>query len=151
MQKEELKQLIAECVAEVIQEQGMEEGWFGDTMKKVGKGLGITGSNPDSGASHYDRFSKMHDKRVDYKKTFDPKNPGKSGGKQSKMRASAKKNVEGIKEKFNADLKKAMRDAFIEGEAVGMTREQIKKIFFSSMMGIVNQYRRLEEEWGNKE
>ena len=150
MQKEELKQLIAECVAEVIQEQGMEEGWFGDTMSKVRKGLGMTGG-PDSSASHYDRFSKMHDKRVDYKKSFDPKNPGKGGGVQSKMRSSAKKNIEGIKEKFNANLKKAMRDAFIEGEAVGMSREDIKKIFFSSMMGVVNQYKRLEEEWGKKE
>jgi hypothetical protein len=150
MKKEELQQLIAECVIEVMQEQNMDEG-FWDALKKQARGFGLIGPDADSGAAHYDRFAKMHGKKVDYKKTFDPKNVGKSGGKQSKMRAAARGNIENIRTKFETDLKKSMRDAFIEGEAVGMTREEIKKIFNSTILGVLNKYRRLEEEWGKKE
>ena len=141
MKNEELRKIIAECVQEVIQEQGMEEGFWSN----VGKGLGIT-NDPDSGASHYDRFSQMHNKRADYKNTFDPKNPGKTGGKQSKMRAGSKEKVQKIKTDFEAKLKKAMRDAFSEAEVVGIDRAATKKIFMSSIMGIVNKYKKLEEE-----
>ena len=146
MKNEELRKIIAECVTEVMQEQEIDEGWFGDTVKKVGKGLGISGNDPDSGASHYDRFSQMHNKRADYKNTFDPKNPGKTGGKQSKMRAGSKEKVQKIKTDFEAKLKKAMRDAFSEAEVVGIDRAATKKIFMSSIMGIVNKYKKLEEE-----
>lgn len=149
MKNEELRKIIAECVTEVMQEQEMDEGWFGDTVKKVGKGLGISGNNPDNGASHYDRFSQMHNKRADYKNTFDPKNPGKTGGKQSKMRAGSREKVQKIKTDFEARLKKAMRDSFIEAESIGIERAATKKIFLSSIMSVVNKYKRLEEEWSS--
>lgn len=143
MNKEQLRQLIAECVIEVMQEQNMDEGWFGDTMKKVGKGLGISGNGPDSGTSHYDRFSKMHDKRVAHsnKGSYDQFNAKRDAGDK----------IDKMKQKFEANLKKAMRDAFIEGEAVGMTREEIKKVFNSTILGVMNRYKKLEENWGKKE
>ena len=145
MNKLELKKLIRECVQEAISEQDLDEGWFTDKMKTVGKALGVTSGGQDSGAAHYDRFSKMHDKRADYKTAFDPKNPGKGGGKQSQMRASAKKNITDIKTKFEADVKKMLRNAYIEGESVGMNREDITKAFRSALTGIFNKYKHLEE------
>jgi hypothetical protein len=147
MTNEDLKKLIAECVQEVIQEHEMDEGWGSDMWKGIKKTFAP--ESPDSGKSHYDRFTQMHDKGVKYKKAFDPKNPGKGGAVQSKMRASAKEKVQKIKVDFENKMKKAMRDAFIEAEAVGIDRAATKKIFMSSVMAISNQYKRLEEE--NKE
>jgi ribosomal protein S13 len=144
MTNEDLKQLIAECVQEVIQEHAMDEGWGSDMWKGIKKTF--TPENPDSGKSDYDRFVQMHNKRADYKKAFDPKNPGKGGAVQSKMRARAKEKVQKIKVDFENKMKKAMRDAFIEAEAVGIDRAATKKIFMSSIMAISNQYKRLEEE-----
>lgn len=144
MTNEDLKQLIAECVQEVIQEHEMDEGWGSDMWSGIKKTFAP--ESPDSGKSHYDRFAQTHDKGVKYKKAFDPKNPGVGGGKQSKMRAGARQKVQKIKTDFEANLKKAMRDAFIEAEAVGIDRAATKKIFMSSIMSISNQYKRLEEE-----
>jgi hypothetical protein len=138
MDKQELKDLIAECVEEVA----MEEGWGADLWKGVKKQFA---GDPESGASHYDRFSKMHDKRADYKNTFDPKKPGPGGGKQSKMRAGARKSLGDIKVEFETKIKKMLRDAYIEGESVGMNRQDITKAFRSSLTGIFNKYKKLEE------
>jgi hypothetical protein len=146
MKNEEIRKIIAECVQEVIQEQGMEEGFWSN----VGKGLGII-NDPDSGASHYDRWSQMWDKKRAYRGKFDPKNPGKTGGEQSKMRAASKKEVQKIKTDFEAKLKKAMRDAFSEAEVIGIHRTATKKIFMSSIMSIMNQYKRLEESPSSNE
>lgn len=139
MDKLELKDLIEECIEEVA----MEEGWGADLWKGVKKQF--AGQSPDSGASHYDRFSKMHDKRADYKNTFDPKNPGVGGGKQSKMRAGARKSIADIQVEFETKVKKMLRDAYIEAESVGMTREEVTKAFRSALTGIFNKYKRLEE------
>ena len=138
MKNEEIRKIIAECVQEVIQEQGMEEGFWSN----VGKGLGII-NDPDSGASHYDNWSQMRDK----KNAFN----GKTGGEQSKMRAASEKEVQKIKTDFEAKLKKAMRDAFSEAEVVGIHRTATKKIFMSSIMSIMNQYKRLEESPSSNE
>ena len=147
MTNSELKKLISECVQEVIQENEMQEGWGADMLKGIKKTF--TPNSPDSGKSHYDRFTQMHDKRAKYKNKFDPKNPGKGGGEQSTMRAGARAKVQKIKVDFENKLKKAMRDAFIQAEAVGIDRAATKKIFMSSIMAISNQYKKLEEE--NKE
>jgi hypothetical protein len=144
MTNSELKEFIAECVQEVIQENAIQEGWGSDMLKGLKKTFAP--ESPDSGKSHYDRFTQIHDKRANYKNKFDPKNPGKGGGEQSKMRASANEKVKKIKSNFETSLKKAMRDSFIEAESVGIDRASTKKIFMSSIMSIVNQYKRLEEE-----
>lgn len=144
MDKQELKDLIAECVEEVA----MEEGWGADLWKGVKKQF--AGQSPDSGGSHYDRFSKMHDKRADYAKAKDPDplsamNPPKPGDKQAKMRDAAKKSIATIQAELEVKLKKMLRDAYMEGEAVGMDRQEIIKAFRTALAGIFNKYKKLEE------
>lgn len=142
MKKEELRELIAECIVEVMQEQNLDEGFL-DALKKQARGFGLMGPHPDSHEAHYDRFNKMHDKRVAHSK--------KGSYDQFKAKLDAGDKIQKIKTDFEANLKKAMRNAFIEGEAVGMTREEIKKVFNSTILGVMNRYRKLEEEWGKKE
>ena len=133
MNKNNLRKIISECVQEVIQEQGIEEGFWSN----VGKGLGIT-NNPDSGASNYDRFSKMHDKRADYNKQ------GSYDKFQAKQASEGK--VEKLQAQIEVALKKTLRDAFVEAESVEIQRKDVKRVFQSAIMKVLNQYKRLEEE-----
>jgi len=142
MNKEELKKLIAECVAEVMVEKNLDEGFL-DALKKQARGFGLMGPDTDSGAAHFDRFKKMHDKRVDFQK--------KGSFDQFKAKQDTSIKLDKMKQKFEANLKKAMRDAFIEGESVGMSRQEIKKMFNSTILGVMNRYKKLEEDWGKKE
>ena len=135
MKKSELKDIIAECVAEVVQEQNLPEGWGQDMLKGLKKTF--TSDGPDSGAAHYDRNAKMHNRRADYSKA--------SIGDKSKMRAGARKTVEASKQEFETKLKEMLRSAFVEAESVGMKREDVTKAFRSAITSIFNKYKRLEE------
>lgn len=106
MDKQELKNLIAETVQEVA----MEEGWGSDLWQGVKKQFaGGKTTGPDSGGSHYDRFSKMHDKRADIKNSPAPT--------QAAAKQSAEQIVQDLKEKLEVGLKKLLRAAYIEAEA----------------------------------
>ena len=133
MKNEELRKIIAECVQEVIQEQGVEEGFWSN----VGKGLGIT-NDPESGTSHYDRFTQMHNKRADYKKQGDYD--------KFQTKQSAENKVEKLQAQIEVALKKTLRDAFIEAESVEIQRKDVRRIFQTAIQKILDQYKRLEEK-----
>jgi hypothetical protein len=136
MKNEELRKIIAECVQEVIQEQEIDEVWGSELWSGIKKTFAP--ESPDSEKSKYDRSFKTSEKNVKYNTT--------GSGMQSKMRADAREKIQKIKTNFEANLKKTMRDAFHYGDSVGFKRSDTKKIFMTSIMSIMNQYKRLEEE-----
>lgn len=189
MNKEQLKELIAECINEVYQEK-LDEAWF-DSIKNFGKGSGqaiqaawnrakamgdkdeqkrlekqlaaiknrepstfdkikkgvggmlkgdgydLTTPHPDSERAARDRRDKLTSKTGKFQ--------GASKSEKGNLSLKAQIGIEKLKNNLEDEIKNALRNAYIEGESVGMSRKEVTQVFRKTLTGIFNKYKTLEE------
>jgi hypothetical protein len=116
------------------------------TFEKIKKGLGgmldtdgyqITTPHPDSDRAERDRKSALNKKQGKFQDASD--------SEKGNLNLKAQVSIEKLKNKFEDEVKKILRNAYIEGESVGMTRLEVTKAFRAAMTGIFNKYKTLEE------
>jgi hypothetical protein len=123
MNKDELKKLIAECVAEVIQEQGVEEGWGKDFVRGVKR----------MAAPSWDQLGRDSSER---KRKFDAANPAQ----KEELRAKARKQIMNAVSEMEKDLQDYLGEISSAIEAGGIDRTKVGPYISKKLQKVINDY-----------
>ena len=123
MNKEELKKLIAECVAEVIQEQGVEEGWGKDLVRGVKR----------MAAPSWDQLGRDSAER---KRKFDAANPAQ----KKELRAKSIKQITNAVSEMEKDLQDYLGEISSAIEASSMDRAMVGQYISKKLQKVINDY-----------
>lgn len=147
MKKTELKKLIEECINEVAQEQGMEEGWGRDMWKGLKKQ--VKGTFMDKSGAYNDgdpdARNAAHDKRADYlnAKEKDPE-------KAKQMRAAGVKELVELIEDYEENLRNSMRKSYAKAMAINVDFNAVRNAYQKKTLEVLQAYQRLEESKKSK-
>ena len=123
MNKDELRKIIAECVAEVIQEQGVEEGWGKDLVRGMKKMV----------APSWDQLGRDSAER---KRKYAAANPAQ----QDELYAKARKQIMNAVSEMEKDLQDYLGEISSAIEAGNINRTEVGRYISRRLQKVINDY-----------